>query len=580
VTRKLLRVDMATLAVQMEDLPESLRFLGGRAMTSTLVAAEVPPTCHPLSAANKLVFAPGLLSGTVAPCSGRMSAGAKSPLTGTIKESNAGGTGAQALGRLGIAAIVIEGEPKNRDARFVLHVSAQGAELSEAPDLKGLGNYDTVARLRTRHGEKVSCISIGPAGEMRLSAASIAVTDIDGHPTRHCGRGGMGAVMGSKGIKAIVLDAAGCDRPPSADPSTLKEAAKRFAKHLEAHPVTGQTLPMYGTNALANVINAAGAYPTRNFTQGTFEGVDAISGETERETILARKGNPRHPCHPGCTIGCSSIYPDKQGGFLTKGPEYETVWAHGADCGIADLDAIAHMDRAEDDIGVDTIEMGAAFGVAMEGGLLPFGDAPGVLRLLEEVRQGTPLGRILGCGAAITGRCFGVSRIPCVKGQAMPAYDPRAVKGIGVTYATSTMGADHTAGYAIAQNVLGVGGKVNPLSPEGQVALSAALQQATAALDSTGLCLFVAFCVLDVPDAGQAVIDLVNAHCGTQWTGGDYMENLGLATLRAERDFNRRAGFTAADDRLPRFFKTEPLPPHNTVFDVPDEELDKVHSGL
>ena len=578
--RKLLRVQMDSLAVTSEELPEQWRLLGGRALTSAIVSAEVPPTCHPLSAGNKLVFAPGVLSGTVAPCSGRISVGAKSPLTGTIKESNAGGTAAQAMGRLGIAAIVVEGAPKPSDALHVLRVDAKGAELLDMPELKGGGNYSTVADIRRVCGDKVSCVSIGPAGEMRLAAATVAVTDIDGRPTRHAGRGGMGAVMGSKGLKAIVLDAAGCERPASHDPDALKAASKRFAKHLQEHAVTGQTLPTYGTNALANVINAAGAYPTRNFSDGVFEGVDGISGETQREITLSRKGNPKHPCHPGCVIACSSIYLDEKGEFLSKGPEYETVWAHGADCGISDLDAIARMDRAEDDIGIDTIEMGATFAVAMEGGLLEFGDADGVLRLIEEVRQGTPLGRILGSGAVVTGRCFGVTRIPCVKGQAMPAYDPRAAKGIGVTYATSTMGADHTAGYAIAQNILAVGGDVDALKPDGQADLSAALQQATAAIDSAGLCLFVAFCVLDVPDAGQAIVDMINAHCGTGWSPDDYAENLGKATLRAERDFNRRAGFTAADDRLPAFFHTEALPPHNTVFDVSDEDLDSVHTGL
>ncbi len=577
--RSVLRVRMSSLTVSREDVPTQLALLGGRALTSALVAAEVPATCHPLSAENRLAIAPGLLAGTAAPCSGRISVGAKSPLTGGIKESNAGGTAAQAMGRLGLAAIVVEGKPKG-DAPHLLFIDKAGARLAEAPELKGLGNYDTVKVLHERFGDKAACITIGPAGEMRLAAASVAVTDTDGHPTRHCGRGGMGSVMGSKGLKAIVLDAAGLPRPASADAAAFAAAAKRFAKHLDAHPVTGQTLPMYGTNALANVINSAGAYPTRNFSAGTFEGVEAISGETERETILARKGNPRHPCHPGCTIGCSSIYPHKDGGYLTKGPEYETVWAFGADCGIADLDAIAEMDRACDDIGLDTIETGATFAVAMEGGLLPFGDAAGVLRLLDQVRHGAPIGRILGSGAAVTGKVLGVSRIPCVKGQAMPAYDPRAVKGIGVTYATSTMGADHTAGYAIAQNVLGVGGSVNPLKPEGQAALSAALQQATAAIDSSGLCLFVAFCVLDVPDAAQAIVDMINTHCGTQWSPADYLEALGKATLRAERDFNRRAGFTAADDRLPDFMKSEPLPPHNSVFDVPDAELDSVHAGL
>jgi len=577
--RRMLRLKMDTLTPAMEDLPEQFASLGGRALTSAIVAAEVPPTCHPLSPENKLVFAPGLLSGTTAACSGRISAGAKSPLTGTIKESNAGGTAAQAMARLGLAAIVVEAQPSSA-APHVLLVGKDSAQLAEAPELKGLGNYDTVKALHERFGDKVSCITIGPAGELRLAAASIAVTDPDGRPTRHCGRGGLGAVMGSKGLKAIVLDAQGLERPASADPQAFAAAAKRFAKHLASHPVTSQTLPMYGTNALANVINSAGAYPARNFSAGTFEGVEAISGETERETIIARKGNPRHPCHAGCIIGCSSIYPDKDGNFLSKGPEYETVWAHGANCGIADLDAIARMDRADDDIGIDTIEMGATIAVAMEGGLLPFGDADGVLRLLDEVRNGTPLGRILGSGAAVTGKCFGVARIPCVKGQAMPAYDPRAAKGIGVTYATSTMGADHTAGYAIAQNVLGVGGSVDPLKPEGQAAISAALQQATAALDSTGLCLFVAFCVLDVPDAGQAIVDMINAHRGTTWSADDYLETLGLATLRAERDFNTRAGFSPNDDRLPDFMKSEPLPPHNTVFDVPDDDLDGVHAAL
>ncbi|HPD14035.1 MAG TPA: aldehyde ferredoxin oxidoreductase C-terminal domain-containing protein [Planctomycetota bacterium] len=575
----LIRVRMGSLTATAEEVPSRLRALGGRAVTSAIVASEVPPACHPLAAENKLVIAPGLLAGTAAPCSGRLSIGAKSPLTGGIKESNSGGTAAQALGRLGLAAIVVEGRP-TRDVPYLLFVDKAGSRLLEAPELKGLGNYDTVDLLHKRFGAKVACITIGMAGEMRLAAASIAITDVDGRPTRHCGRGGLGAVMGSKGLKAIVLDTDGLPRPASANAEAFAAAAKRFAKHLAAHPVTGQTLPLYGTNALANVINAAGAYPTRNFSAGTFEGVEAISGETERETILARKGNPRHPCHPGCTIGCSSVYPDRDGNFLSKGPEYETVWAHGADCGIADLDAIARMDRADDDIGLDTIEMGATIAVAMEGGLLPFGDAEGALRLLDEVRRGTPLGRILGSGAATTGKCFGVSRIPCVKGQAMPAYDPRAAKGIGVTYATSPMGADHTAGYAIAQNVLGVGGSVNPLKPDGQAALSAALQQATAAIDSTGLCLFVAFCVLDVPDAAQAVVDLINAHRGTSWSPEEYLETLGKATLRHERAFNRLAGFGALDDRLPEFMKTEPLAPHNSLFDVPDEDLDRVHAGL
>ena len=573
----MLRVNMRSLRAEMGELDTAYEGLGGRAMTSAIVAAEVPPRCHALDATNKLVIAPGLLTGTAAPCSGRLSVGGKSPLTGTIKESNAGGSAGQHLGRLGIAAIVLEDAPENTDASYVLKIDASGAALTEAPELKGLGNYDTVARLRERFGEKVSCITIGPAGEMELAAASIAVTDPEGRPTRHAGRGGMGAVMGSKGVKAIVVDAGGAERPASQDADAFKDASRRFTQILREHAVTGQTLPTYGTNALAEVVNAAGAYPTRNFSQGTFEGVKAIGAETERETMIQRKGNPTHPCHPGCVIRCSSIYPGPDLQFLSKGPEYETVWANGANCGIDNLDAIAAMDRQYDDLGLDTIEMGAAIAVAMEGGLLPFGDHEGVLRLLgQEVRTGTALGRLMGSGTAVVGQVFGVRHVPCVKGQAMPAYDPRAAKGIGVTYATSPMGADHTAGYAIAQNILGVGGNVDPLSPDGQVELSRALQIATAALDSTGMCLFVAFPLLDVPAAGEALVDMLNAHGGTTWSMDDYT-GLGVRTLKAEREFNRRAGFSAEHDRLPAFFASEPLPPHNVVFDVPDDQLDQTH---
>ena len=222
---------------------------------------------------------------------------------------------------------------------------------------------------------------------------------------------------------------------------------------------------------------------------------------------------------------------DENGQFLTKGPEYETVWAHGANCGIDDLDAIARMDRLDDDLGLDTIETGATIAVAMEAGILPFGDAQGALRLLEEVRAGTPLGRLVASGAQVLGKAYGVARIPTVKGQSMPAYDPRAVKGIGVTYATSTQGADHTAGYAIATNILGVGGKVDPLSSQGQVELSRNLQIATAAIDTLGECLFVAFAVLDDPHALEGLCEMVAGHTGQDFTADALLE-LGKEVLR------------------------------------------------
>lgn len=572
--KKLLRVNMQDLSVKEEVLSSEKEPTGGRHLTSSIVSSEVCATCHPLSAHNKLVLAPGWFGGTGAPCGGRLSVGAKSPLTGGIKESNVGGNAGIALARLGLAGIVIESLPPDDNLR-VLRVTADGAELVVDNELNGLGNYDTTDRLRAKFGENISCITIGQAGEMRLSGASIAVTDEEGRPTRHAGRGGLGAVMGSKGLKAIVIQKEGGQRPESADREAFSQAAKRFAQLLSEHEVTGQTLPTYGTNALANVINDAGLYPTNNFQDGQFDLTDNISGETQRETILARGSKAKHACHYGCTIACSRIWVDESGEYVTKGPEYETIWAHGANCGIGDLDAIARMDRLDDDIGLDTIEMGATIGVAMEGGLLEFGDAEGAIRLLKEIRDGTPLGRIIGSGAKVTGQAFGVRRVPVVKGQALPAYDPRSAKGIGVTYATSTMGGDHTAGYAIAQNILKVGGDVDPLKPDGQVDLSRALQIATAALDSSGLCLFVAFCMLDVPEALDTVLAMTNTHLGTTVDAEWYTE-LGKDILRKERDFNTRAGFTAADDRLPDFFEDEPLPPHNTVFDVPHSELDTV----
>ena len=575
---KILRIDMGAEGgpkVRTEPLG-GYAGLGGRAMTSAIVAKEVPPLCHPLGADNKLVIAPGLLSGTTAAMSGRLSVGCKSPLTGGIKEANAGGQAAQVLARLGYAAIVLEGKPKD-DTLYKILINKDGVKITADNNLRMLGNYDLVEKMKAEFSDKVACISIGTAGEMKMASASIACTDMEQRPTRHAGRGGVGAVMGSKGVKVIVLDDAGMKMRPPKDPEKFKEANQAWVAGLRKHPVTGEGLPAYGTNVLTNVINEAGAYPTKNFMWGRFDGCSKISGETQAETENARggKGSATHGCHRGCIIRCSGTYTDKDGHYMTKQPEYETVWAHGGNCGIDDLDAIAMLDRLDDDFGVDTIEMGATIAVAMEAGVAKFGDAQAAINLVKEVGKGTPLGRILGGGAEVTGKVFGVERIPTVKGQAMPAYDPRGVQGIGVTYATSTMGADHTAGYAVTANILGVGGNVDPLKPEGQIELSRNLQIATAAVDSTGMCLFIAFAVLDQPETFQALIDMINAFYGGELTA-DGVAELGKSVLKTERDFNTRAGFTSKQDRLPEYFLKEKLPPHNVTFKVKDEELDQV----
>ncbi|MCD6430203.1 MAG: aldehyde ferredoxin oxidoreductase [Deltaproteobacteria bacterium] len=573
MAEKIFRVNMGDLSVKLEDVPAALQGLGGRALTSAIVAAEVPPTCHPLGKYNKLVFAPGLLSGTRAANSGRLSAGAKSPLTGTIKESNSGGTAAQLLARMGIKALIIEGVPAECQF-YALKVSTEGVVITPENDLVGAGNFAVVEALEGAGQKNCGLLSIGQAGERCQLAANISVKDPDSK-FRSLGRGGLGAVMGSKRVKYISIDAS--DAPKSVslvDEEKFKGAAKIFAKALIDHPVCGSALGAYGTNVLINIVNEVGGLPTRNFRTGQFDQHEMISGEKMAELIEARGGKLKHGCHAGCVMQCSQVFVDKNGKYVTSGFEYESIWAMGAHCCIADLDILAQADSIMDDIGVDSIETAVTIGVAMEAGVIEFGDGPGFLKLLQEIKEGSPLGRIIGSGAAVTGKIYGLTRVPVVKDQAIPAYDPRSVKGIGITYCTSTMGADHTAGYTVATNILKSGGFVDPLKKEGQVELSRNLQIATAAIDSTGLCLFVAFAVLDDATALPAVVEMLNARYGISLTGDD-VTALGMSVLKTERAFNQAAGFTNAHDRLPEFFVDETLPPHDAIWDFSDEEIDE-----
>jgi len=572
VLDKILRVNMATRAILTEPVPEKYAALGGRGLTSRLVADEVPPDCEPLGPFNKLILAPGLLSGTSAPSSGRISVGGKSPLTGTIKEANSGGIASQKIANLGYKAVIIEGKPPAGEL-FLLRITAAGAELSPAGDLAGKGGYETVALLKERYGAKTAVIFIGPAGEMLMPAAGIGLNDPEGHASRYAGRGGLGAVMGSKGLKAIVIDSPKTFDVPVKDRERFKAAARKFTEILQSHPVTGQALPAYGTNVLMNIINEAGTLPTRNFSRGRFERANDVGGEKEAELCTARGGKATHACNPGCVMRCSNIFilPD---GTAVGSVEYETAWAFGPNLEIADLDTIAEMNYICNDVGLDTIEAGCTLGVLMEAGVLPFGDGRAAIEALKEVGRGSPLGRIIGSGATFAGKTYGITRIPAVKGQGIPAYDPRSCRGNGVTYATTPMGADHTAGYAVTANILKVGGYVSPLLDDGQIELSRNLQIATAAVDSTGLCLFVAFAVLDNPEALPAIIEMINAMYGLTLTAEDVMA-LGKDILRTEKEFNVRAGFGKADDRLPEFFYTEELEPHHTRFAL-KEELDEV----
>ena len=309
---KILRVNMTELSTSSEEIPNDYQGLGGRGLTSAIINKEVDPTCSPIGPNNKLVFAPGLLGGTNCANSGRISVGGKSPLTGGIKEANSGGQAGGYLSKLGIAAIVIEGMPKENKL-YKLLIGKDKCEIQEANELKGMGNYDTVANLTEQYGSGMGYVSIGQAGEWKMPAASVAFTDRELHPTRHAGRGGLGAVMGSKGVKAIVIDPEGGEAAPLADKEAFKAAAKRFVDALMEHPVTSQGLPTYGTDVLINVINEAGALPTRNFSSGRFEGADKVGGETLNKVTLERKGDPTHGCMSGCVIRCSGIYLNQEG---------------------------------------------------------------------------------------------------------------------------------------------------------------------------------------------------------------------------------------------------------------------------
>jgi aldehyde:ferredoxin oxidoreductase len=574
---KMLRVNMTDRTATYEDVPEKYKFLGGRGLTSTIVCDEVDPTCHPLGPNNKLVFAPGIITGTNAPTSGRVSVGGKSPLTGGIKESNAGTAWPQLVARLGLKAIVVEGYPED-DGWWGLHVTKDGAEFFAADEYAGKSLNEIFPGLFERFGEKVGIATIGVAGEHKMAMGGICYNDIDNRPSRYSGRGGLGAVMGSKHLKLIVVDGEGAPGVEIADKDLFNQGRKKMLNALRTHDITkpGGTLNTYGTAALVNVINEAGAFPTRNFRSGRFEGAAKISGEAMAEYCEKRGGVGMmgHPCHPGCVIQCSNVIPNPDGTELASCIEYETTWALGANCGIDDLDVIGKLTWLCNDIGLDTIEAGDAIAVAMDAGLAEFGDGEKAIEMLEEVRQGTPLGHILGQGTGFTAKALGVTRSPSVKGQGMPAYEPRAIKGIGMTYAISTMGADHTSGYTIAPEILACGGDVDQFDVD-KADLVRAFQHTTAFIDTSGHCLFIAFAILDIPEGFEGLVEECNGILGTNWTG-DSVVQLGKEILDKEIGFNRAAGLTTADDRMPEFMKYEKLPPHNVVWDVPDETLDAV----
>ncbi|WP_205668591.1 aldehyde ferredoxin oxidoreductase C-terminal domain-containing protein [Ammoniphilus sp. CFH 90114] len=560
----ILRIDMEKLEYKYEELADELLLLGGRALTSKIVHDEVPGTCHPLGPNNKLVISNGVLTGSLASSAERSSMGAKSPLTGGIKESNAGGTAGLQMGRLGLRAIVFEGL---RDDFQIVYINKDGVRFDSAEDLLGKPLSEAAELLYEKYGSNIGYYMIGVSGEMKMLTAAIANGDKDKNPTRFYGRGGLGAVAGVKGIKAVIFDDSGIARNKPKDAEKFKQAMRTYTEWLREAPATSKSFPELGTAALVRTTNKLGALPTRNFSTGSFEGHENISGEKLREIILERggEGTPTHACMPGCAIRCSNIYADANGKMVTSPIEYENIGLLGSNLGIDDMDTVVELNRLCNEYAVDTIETGAAIGVAMEAGLLAFGDRQGAINLLEEVGKGSPLGRIIGGGAELVGKVYGIRKVPAVKGQSMPAYDPRAIKGLGVTYATSPQGADHTAGQTIRA-------QVNHLSPEGQVEASKKAQLTNMIYDVLGLCYFGASAV-----AGrfEVLADLASGYTGVEFTAED-MIDMAKETIRMEHAFNRAAGFSKAHDRLPEHFYLDENPASKTKFDVPDEELDLI----
>jgi aldehyde:ferredoxin oxidoreductase len=584
-----LRLNMTDQTCKLEEVPSTYKDLGGRGLSSSIISAEVPPLAHPLGPFNKLAFCPGIVTGTAAPSSSRISAGAKSPLTGGIKESNAGTAWSRDLASMKIKALIVEGQAKekNRFSGVYLSWDAQAekpkVEFFDAGEYSGKSLYDAFPKVYERFGQKVSIAGCGVAGEYGYGNAGIAYNDMEKRPSRYSGRGGLGSVMGSKKLKFIVINNAGAPGVQFADKALFDQGRKKVVDALMSHDITKPkgALNTYGTAVLINILNEAGGLPTRNFSSGRFEGAAKTAGEAIFEGNKQRLGKElyNHACSPGCIIQCSNTWHKPDGTEHASCVEYESDWSLGANCGIDNLDDIAELICLCNAYGLDTIETGTTIAVAMEAGVVPFGDSKGAIKLLHEMGDGTPMGRILGGGTEFTGRAFGLTRVPTVKGQSMPAYEPRAVKGIGVTYATSTMGADHTAGYTIATEILSVGGKADPLNPEGKAALSRGFQAATAFIDSSGHCLFIAFAVLDISSGLAGMVEECNGVLGTKWTTDD-IGRIGTEILKKERMFNEAAGFTKAHDRLPEFMAYEKLPPHNVVFDVPDKVLDSVYGEL
>jgi aldehyde:ferredoxin oxidoreductase len=554
---RLIRVDMTNQTVNIVPFPDEWKLLGGRALSAKILLAECDPECDPLGPDNVFVVAPGVLAGTAAPTSGRLSIGGKSPLTNGIKEANAGGNPGQDLMKLGYRGIVVTGKPADASKTYAIDVTADGATVVENAGAKMMWNYALIDYLAKSYSADASFISIGPAGELEMKGASVACTDQEARrPARHAARGGLGAVMGSKGLKYISIEAGKTTARKPADKKAFTALVKSYSKDYLAGPLMFK----HGTSSITGVANMLNTFPYKNRTQGQSPDVETLDGKNIIESFETRGGG-MHNCLTGCIVQCSNIVHDKDGNYKTSALEFETLTLLGSNCAIASWDDVADLDRLCDEVGLDTIETGAAIAIYMDAGKMEFGDAEGAKKLFDEIVANTEVGSAIGNGADATGALTKHHRVPTVRGQALPAWDPRPLKATGVTYASGPMGGDHTAGLI-----------VNPGLPEEEwVRKSQEVQMVNAVCDSSGFCQFI-----------QPNLDLIRKFYGALY--GEEVSREAIAdqawqVLEDEWEFNRRAGWTR-DDPMPQCIKDDPIGPANMVWDVSQDLIDQVYTRL
>ena len=554
IERTYLHINLGDHSIERQPQQgEELVKIGRYLIAKTLLEMGVA-TVDPLSAENPLIFSAGPMAGTSYSNANRTSVGCKSPLTGGIKEANGGGTFSYALGQLGISGFTLHGVA---DEWVVIHLHKDGAiTFDSAEPYLGKGNYEAAALLHEQYGKRVSLALCGPVGEYEGLLAGIAFSDNDRRPSRLAARGGVGAVMGTKKVKAIVADLV--KMPALYDRKSVLSDVRTYAQKLQNDPVVTNFYAAVGTMGMGDFTNHIGGLPVRNFSAGqlvdTTDGAFKMGGDYIREQNIERGGQHTHACMPGCTIQCSNVYADADGNEVTSPVEYETLGLLGTNCGIEDPDHLAALNHIANDLGIDTIEAGATLAVLMEAGLASFGDVDFMVQALKEMREGTEQGRLWAQGTARVGEHYGLARVPVIKKQAISAYDPRVIEVTGISMMATAQGADHTAGNAPRFDSEG-----KPLDELLAVSLDA--QIGAAATDSIGFCLFGRTVTNEALDF---IAQSFNNAVGTELDSSFFME-LGRETLKLENEFNRQAGFTDKDDDLPEFFYSEPLAPTNKV---------------